>query len=238
MSSIASQQNNLTKEFYEKCAKYWNNNPEYEWVGWKNCLELLPAGDFGVTDLGCGSGRFGFFLEREFGDKITEYVAVDYTDFYTELVNDNKYRFIRSQKVYKIDLFAGKWGSELAKTEVVVGFGLLHHLPKGFEGRFFTELYKYLKEDTICILTTWQYKDNERLTKKILDNHKLSEGGNDNVLSWTVGEYGERFSHHWTVDEVINTCDKYNLSAEYLEKPSKSEKGLNNYFSIKKLPST
>ena len=225
--------NALTKNFYETCARHWNNSPEYEWAGWGSLREYLPTERFDVLDLGCGSGRFGHFLEREYGRQVTAYVGVDYADFYVETARRQPVDFIRSFAILQKDLFQDNW--ELPASDLVVAFGLIHHLPSEFRPHFFRQLRSVFGPRTLGIVTTWQYLDNPRLRKKILPEHPLHTGGADNVLSWTQGTYGERYSHHWSVEEVLREFAGYGFEAEYLPGPSEAERGLNNYFLVRRL---
>jgi cyclopropane fatty-acyl-phospholipid synthase-like methyltransferase len=232
----ATQLNQLTKEFYEQCAKYWNNSPEYEWAGW-SLLQNVWKNGTSVLDLGCGSGRFGHYLGRQGELEISSYTAVDATDFYVQHVKSHPVSGITHQSVIQQDLFTESW-STLPTADIVVAFGLLHHVPIAYRPHFFTELYNILNSNSKCILTTWQYLDNPRLKKKILQDHELQvkdSESTDNILSWTVGQYGERYSHHWEIEEVIETAAKYKLQATFLPNPSEAENGLNNYFLIQKI---
>lgn len=223
--------NHLNKEFYETCARYWNNAADYEWRGWaKLPLEGLST-PLRVCDLGCGSGRFAHFLTREVGPEV-EYLGMDFADFYVDHARTHKPNIIRSYKIIQQDLFTQRWEFN-GEVDLVVAFGLIHHLPPAFGPHFFTELRRRFTARTLGIITTWQYLDNPRLAKKILSEHPLQVGGPDNILAWTRGEYGERYSHFWTKQEVVRECARYGFAATYLPEPSAAENGLNNYFLLR-----
>ena len=230
MTVAPEELNALTKNFYETCAKHWNNRPEYEWAGWVLLSEYLPEGHFSVLDLGCGSGRFGHYLGRNYGARVA-YTGVDFADFYVETARANLPELIRSYTISQKDLFLNSWN--LKSTDVVVAFGLIHHLPTPLRPHFFKQLRTVFTPETLGIFTTWQYLDNSRLAKKILPEHELQQGGADNVLSWTQGTYGERYSHHWTIEEVLAEFAHHGFEATYLPAPSEMERGLNNYFLIR-----
>ncbi len=229
MPKTADELNNLTKNFYETCAQYWNNSENYEWRGWSHILKYFPTNsDFSVLDLGAGSGRFGHYLGREFGKRV-DYTAVDYTDFYVELMQSQPIKVIRSQKILQKDLFQKPWGVG-GQADFVCTFGLIHHLPTDMRDHFFGELLQVFTPDTIGLVTTWQYLDQPRLAKKVVEEKSHDMPGADNILDWTKGQYGERYSHHWSIEEVVEVGGQYGFAVEYLPEPSAAENGLNNYF--------
>lgn len=220
--------NNINKTFYETCAKYWNNNPDFEWRGWVELPQYFPKGNFSVLDLGAGSGRFGHFLDRQCPERVSQYTAVDFAQFYIDTIKSNPLKIIRSQTTLHKDLFSGEWEG-VPPSDLIVAFGLIHHLPIDLRKHFFTSLRAVFKSTSIGIITTWQYLDNQRISKKITPSkYELEEGGN--ILNWTKGEYGERYSHHWSIQEVIEVGKEYGFKVTYLPSPSELEGNLNNYF--------
>jgi SAM-dependent methyltransferase len=84
--------NQVNWNFYEKIAKYWNNNSDYVWTGWQNLDLAKKFADFSnikVLDLGCGNGRFGIYLKKILEQNSEqkklnnlEYLGLDFSDFY------------------------------------------------------------------------------------------------------------------------------------------------------------
>jgi SAM-dependent methyltransferase len=187
--------NQVNWSFYEKIAKYWNNNSDYVWSGWQNLgLEnrFRDFSDIKVLDLGCGNGRFGIYLkkilEQNWNQKKLinlEYLGLDFSDFYfqnnknlEQKLNKNLDNPLESKtfqtcsfKFKKVDLLDKNWNLNLKKKfDLISLFGVLHHI---FDEQNRLETIKkasqLLNKEGILVVTFWQFWKLERLKKRILD---------------------------------------------------------------------
>lgn len=238
----------LNKSFYDNISKHWNHNPSYYWQGWYKLLPYLQkkiglTGSIKILDLGCGNGRFLSFLHFHFPDIQVDYTGVDNSDFSKidiSLYNSIKVKFINQ------DLLQKDWNLN-DKYDIVVAFGIIHHIPgERLLYTFFDNLASSLADNGLIIFTTWQYMRLERLRKRVLigekklqltkelciDEKELRPG--DNFLDWTMGDYGVRFSHYFEEREVCEIIDSYrlNLLDNYLD--DDREQNRNQYFIVKK----
>jgi len=118
-----------------------------------------------VLDLGCGNGRF---LEL-IGDKKIKYSGIDSSESLIRQANETYEQlgeFIHGDALslpYKNNSF-----------DVVVSFGVLHHIPsKKLRKQFLSEARRVMKKDGLLILTVWNLW-NERLTP-IIKKHAIQK---------------------------------------------------------------
>ncbi len=229
--------NKLNYDFYESISKYWNNSPDYEWDGWvyleKYFQEIYDnRGKIRVLDLGCGNGRFYNYLQKRFGKDSISYIGVDFSDYLLSLARDN---FEKQGAVFiKEDLFFGDWSFVDSDFDAVVSFGLIHHIPdEKLRLDFFSKFIEFFNdENVIGIITTWNYKEIPRISKKMIDRESSNLGENDNILYWDKYEYGERFSHYYTKNEM----DLYLKDMKLLEfyKDDDKKQVRNSYYVFKR----
>jgi SAM-dependent methyltransferase len=229
--------NKLNLEFYNSAGSQWNKNPNYYWEGWDKILpyiEDIEANRSGlnVLDIGCGNGRFSNFLSEKLGtnnkfnDGDNQYLGIDFSiNLLGQIQKQDGFKngFWHEHKFLEIDFLK----EQIPHTQgynLITLFGVIHHIA-GQENRekLFKELgeimRKSMKNTPNCLLifTTWQYKDVERLSKRIVDPaiikglqaDELDDG--DNILSWIKNEerFGVfyRYSHYYKEGEIQELLD-------------------------------
>lgn len=245
--------NKLTQNYYQNIAKYWNNEPNYFWSGWSKLISWIQSssenGQINVLDLGCGNGRFSFFLNQSLTEFQVHYTGVDAVDYYIELASSRQPQNLASYTIYKRDLFKPNWNLAISEPHVITAFGLLHHLPgKQTTDSFMTELSSICTDKTICILTTWQYLDIPRLKKRVLakndsrldslishEAQALLANPHSNILDWVKGEQGYRFSHHFSQGEIINLLNSYGFEILTTFTDDDVEANRNRYYICRKI---
>ena len=111
----------LNRGFYQRAARSFSETRRAPWPGWARLLErFTEASAVSVLDLGCGHGRFLAELERR--GLARDYLGVDSSGALLELARTRHpgARFLEAD------------ATALAieeRFDLVVAFGLLHHLP-------------------------------------------------------------------------------------------------------------
>ncbi len=147
------------------------------------------------------------------GLKVLKYVGIDNSDVLLNIARNNYEKSITNYEVdtkptayslqpmaafLKKDLNTPDWAhsSELtahsSKFNLIVAFGLLHHL-KDNETRkvFFENVKSLLSENGIFIASFWQFKNIPNWEKKIIED----KGNNDYILSFGKQD-ATRFCHY------------------------------------------
>jgi tRNA (uracil-5-)-methyltransferase TRM9 len=240
----------INRHFYDTISKFWNNDPEYYWRGWYELIPFIQAQIdskkcVSVLDLGCGNGRFLSFLHSQFSGVDFTYVGVDNAQF--EKIDPTKYSTIDA-KFVEADILFDEWDFGQKTFDIVVAFGLIHHIPgERLLSDFFANVAGVMNEQGITIVTTWQYMRLERLQKRLILGkerqlllEKLEISGEelrtgDNFLDWIKGDYGIRFSHYFTEEEVGSVLSNHGIQAECVYLADDREQNRNQYFVIKKI---
>ncbi len=215
--------NQINKDFYQNIAQSFSDSRKYSWQGWQQLLPVLEnylehKQEFSILDIGCGNGRFAFFLQENFPNKKIHYYGID---------NNPQLLAIASQKLQtkniqptllEIDLvetlIENSFSQQLtAKTDsnsfdLIVAFGLMHHLPSSQLRNQFIETIKDISTDeTLNILTFWQFKKSERFLKKQIDPDQVEVNQNeleqkDYFLDWQRGSTAYRYCHFFDDREI------------------------------------
>lgn len=200
--------NKLNRQFYLKTQVYFNTSRQSPWPGWQKLLPYL-RGDSSqvlkVLDLGCGNGRFGKFL--------TEHKTIDYTG-----IDNNQYLLDRCRKalpqakLIKQDILK-PWAIK-EKFDLIVLFGVLHHIP-GFNNRLKILRWakKLLLKNGCLIFSLWQLDKTRRLTRKIVPWPAFLKQlePNDLIIDWKSGPTAYRFCHIVDEKELKRLLEKLKM---------------------------
>jgi tRNA (uracil-5-)-methyltransferase TRM9 len=205
--------NQLNLHFYNTIASEFDSSRQYAWDGWKKVIpyitDIAPNSDLKVLDLGCGNARFGHFLEEALPNQSLKYVGVDSNQFLLEKASQDF-------NTVKLDLVPSIIDQKLAldlkdhASDVVVAFGLIHHLP-GFEYRrsLIDQLKTVVKPGGIVVLSLWKFLDIPRLkdklvTPEIAGFNATDLENNDFIMSWERGQTAYRYCHYCDDLEIKN----------------------------------
>jgi 2-polyprenyl-3-methyl-5-hydroxy-6-metoxy-1,4-benzoquinol methylase len=221
------QLNQLNQQFYQTVAESFDKSRQYFWQGWAQLepyLEKLQENQKQLTvlDVGCGNGRFAeFLLEKKLQ---FNYVGVDNNQKLLSIAAKNLTKTKIKFELKKIDLVEELLSGTLSqnfekKFDLIVAFGILHHIPS-FELRlkFFQELATLIKPPAYLITTAWQFALENRFSNRVikpnainLDPRDLEK--NDFILDWRKGQRAFRYCHF--VDE--NEVEKIDKSLKSLK---------------------
>jgi hypothetical protein len=198
---------NLNHEFYLKAWSNWNPNMDEFFDGWKKSKEVLIAK----------------FINNIFPDKIINYIAIDFHFPQSALTHNSiknitkiEFDFLLSSPHEYSNLATQL--KNLNDINIVVSFGLLHHLAC-IDTRimFFNLINSILNTNSIIHFSTFQFLDNKRLKKKAEKNpynllvpkyvqDELEEF--DYFLNGGERNKNYRYSHYYTDEEIRNLIEQ------------------------------
>ncbi|MCB9422880.1 MAG: class I SAM-dependent methyltransferase [Ardenticatenaceae bacterium] len=193
----------LNREFYGALAQPFAETRETPQPGFDRLRVALPCVPCDVLDVGCGNGRFGYYLQQH--DALGHYAGVDFS---SELLAHAALRV--PGDYFQRDL--SRMGSldGLVQYDVVACLAVLQHIP-GFENRL--RLLQEMKErlsdsqegNGRIFLSTWQFMGSERQRRKLRDWAEIGLSAvdvepNDFLLTWQRDGFGLRYV--CLVDEV------------------------------------
>lgn len=209
---------------YKDYAEEFSNTRKIPWKGWFKILPFLNKNkELKILDLGCGNARFLTFLVEQ-GFKISLYVGIDSSQEMLNIAYKEIRELMSKQNVmFDFDLCQknldlSDWDEDIDDSfDLIVGFGVIHHL-KSFKARklILEKSQKLLEKDGTLTLSFWQFLKSERLKKLIVEpteigvNHK-SLGENDYYLTFGKDKKAYRFCHFTTEDEVAQLEENSNL---------------------------
>ena len=189
----------INRDFYSRhAADFDRTRHPGGWPGWRRVVEtaaLASDSPLHVLDLGCGNGRFALFLERNpdlRGHRPFSYLGIDLS---AELIAHAQTATAGLDHIgFQVDDIE-ECPLDEATCDLVVLFGVLHHLP-GFDTRRRTleRAAAAVAPGGLLALTCWQFADDPRFENRLLD--WASEAGvdpaelepGDHLLRWGPAE--------------------------------------------------
>jgi SAM-dependent methyltransferase len=185
----------INSYFYESYAKEFSLTRQAPWKGWSKLWDFLGTKSIKILDLGCGNGRFYKFL-KENSQVAFDYIGVDISK---SLVDEAKALYPRAN--FEVENFLIKNDKYLANFDVVVGFGVLHHIPD-FQERlnFLSNSAGYLAIDGTLIMTFWTRFPEQ---KKQINVPAAELEKNDFLVEWDNDKDKYRYIHVFDNLEMI-----------------------------------
>jgi len=199
-------------------------------------LNLLPKDLLSVLDLGSGNGRFYLFLEKNL-HKDFNYLGLDQSDSLMDIAI-GKYGTKDNFKQKKFDVI-----SEIEKVkssyDVVIAFGLTHHIPSQvLRKKWFEAVGKLINKDGLLIMTFWNLSKEGKKSQEWLKDglRKMLEKG-DSFKGWKDIKSELRYVHIYSEEEIskvikIQKKNKLRLIDRFYSDESKNS--LNLYLIFKK----
>ncbi len=221
----AKQVNELTKAFYERFGQSFGATRTFAWEGWSRVAKELQAKGFTtsgarvrVLDVGAGNGRFERFLRERFPDVTWDFTAVDFCEPEGFAAESSAFSRVLVRDVTEAALAGEVPLPKDLQAEVVVAFGLIHHVPTDAARRaLLRALADAMAPGGICVVSFWQFMNDERLAAKAHRDTEarlayLARVGSapalepgDYLLGWqqaTPEEGAIRFCHHFSAEEI------------------------------------
>lgn len=164
--------NALNQAFYEAIAPEWSESRRHPWPGFERVLELVRAQPAGaqlrrILDVGAGDGRFAQFLESQrTPEERLEYLGIDASE---RLLAAARCRGLRPAMQFdRVDFLAGERALPDGPFDLVVLFGVLHHVPS-FERRceLLAQLAQRVAAGGLLALTFWRLDREPRFAKRV-----------------------------------------------------------------------
>jgi tRNA (uracil-5-)-methyltransferase TRM9 len=232
--------NQLNKQFYDETGSVvWNQKPDYYWQGWYQLTAFINdklttkqslSNQFKILDLGCGNSRFANFLVSELDSEQVENIEYLGVDFSVNLIDTFKTKprtNFANFELLELDVISQLHQLKEIKFDLIVIFGLIHHIPSHqARTKFFEQVSSLLKPSGLLIFTTWQYLDTPRLIKRVVDPEtetgksvfqrlgiqKTDLEPGDNILDWVKKVFSYRYSHYFDEAEVKGFITDNNLN--------------------------
>jgi len=194
-----------------------------------------------VLDVGCGHGRLALLLDQKRPD--STYLGIDFVPEFVKLAHAQTEHLLNiAAKFLVLDITHSGWGKSLGETPFDCGvmLAVLHHLPGfDFRARLLREVASLLSFNGSLVLSTWQFLNNVRMQKKIInwkevgiDEEKLEPG--DYLLSWKRGGVGQRYCHLVDKAELTRLAKKAGLSIRKTWRAGGREGNLSLYAVLEK----
>jgi SAM-dependent methyltransferase len=210
--------NEINRRFYETVAADFDATRQQAWQGWERVAEFIEAASkpastqLSMLDVGCGNGRFGVFLAERLGKERLRYVGIDSS---TALLDRARQVFaVRSgidAHFERRDLIEQSLDASFGQFDLVVLFGVLHHIP-GATRRLalLRSLAARVEAGGLLVFTEWRFLEapaESRFRERIVPWNDVPWGENiqvepgDYLLDWRRGGQPEiapalRYCHY------------------------------------------
>lgn len=189
--------NALNQQFYEIVANDFDATRQKPWAGWRQLTPYLHSG-MRVLDVGCGNGRFGVFIAENL-QGASSYTGLDSSSTLLERAR-LALAHVQAQLLVH-DVVTAPLGEDMGQFDLVVLFGVLHHVPGAAQRLdLMRRLARCVEPGGWLVFSEWRFYEDERLRARILpwDAEMQIEPG-DYLLDWRRGTTALRYCHY--VDE-------------------------------------
>lgn len=242
------QLNDLNRTFYQETAAEFDVSRQSFWSGWyklKQHVSELSVDQLKVLDVGCGNGRFGQFLSQTFPNLSIAYTGIDSSAELLERAEQTLPSLPAQTAFQHIDLI----DQLLAQQEIlsgqtfdlVVAFGLFHHIPSSkLRSALFQQLSELLAPNGLLAISFWQFLNSTKLRERTIDpaTVQIDPGvleENDFILDWRAGEKpAYRYCHYTNNQEEIALLKQIDLHVIDEFFADGATNNLNHYLLLKK----
>ena len=189
---IIKEINQLNKSFYQNVASDFNESRQYFWQGWQKIPQYLKKNikkqkKIKVLDIACGNARFATFLKSQQID--FQYYGLDSSQPLLKIAQETIAKEKILGQVINFDLIADYLKHDkiswplTQQFHLITAFGLTHHLAShDLRLAFFQSLSELLADDALIIISNWQFAQDPRFAKNILNGQKIKENPQINPI--------------------------------------------------------
>lgn len=226
-SQLVKQLRKLNNDFYINVAESFSKTRSSYWSGWLSIKKYIKEKDR-ILDLGCGNGRFLSFLKDNFNN--FTYLGLDNNE---KLISIAKNIESEKCKFENVDILNLENIQKLEQYDVIVLFGVLHHIPsKKLRISFLKEVKAKLNENGLLIISFWDLLTNKKLLKRSIKySEELEEG--DYIIDWLNDSNLKRYVHSFTEDEVKDIAKALDLKIIDCFRDDGKDKNSNIYAVLK-----
>lgn len=211
MSNINNQINKINHIFYQTYASSFSQTRQYPWPGWQPVIHQLDRSiSHTILDLGCGNGRFLYYLLSQ-QILLSTYVGIDQSEAMLKQIRE-QYFEMKQISFRQVNLLTDEWVAsffqERRRFDLIVIFGVMHHLAS-IDQRLslLLKAEKLLSDHGLLAVSFWQFNRDPRFEKMNVLAHKnaqnkLDLNRNDYLLSWQGRFQTPRFAHFFTHVEI------------------------------------
>jgi len=246
--------NAINRSFYGELAEEFSVTREGPWPGWLRLLSAIerhtPTGDLDVLDVGCGNGRFAWFLAGNLPlrRERLHYLGIDASAAMLERAGAVVLPF--ASTAYRLwDLVNTPLREALSSRSftLTVLFGLLHHVPAAARRRALVrDATHALRPGGLLAFTCWQFERIERLRDKVIpwetfnsttdlpiDLDELEPG--DRLMPWGDSGRVVRYCHFADEKETAQLAEGLPLELVETYCADGREGNLNRYYIFRRL---
>jgi 2-polyprenyl-3-methyl-5-hydroxy-6-metoxy-1,4-benzoquinol methylase len=182
----------LNQDFYERLSEPFAQSRTRPQPGFSRLTELLSQPCHSLLDVGCGDGRFGRFLQSHGAGE--RYVGVDFSDklLAKAAAHSNGIFHLR-------DLSQPGCLEDLGRYDAVSCLAVLQHIPgRANRLQLLLQMKACMAPGGLLFLSTWQFRESERLRSKIREWSEIGLEGSDvepddHLLTWQRGGFSYRY---------------------------------------------
>ena len=242
--------NRINLDFYNTTAKNFDDARQYFWQGWDSLIKYFEYfNQLELLDLGCGNTRFFQFIKNHLPDKNINYLGLDSNhelltfaqENFDSMVEEKKGNFELNETDIVTSLVEKKDFLMEKNFQVIVSFGVFHHIPS-YDLRL--QLLEFMKskitDDGLIIISLWQFMEFERFRKKIVNDSQIENVNlknleiNDFILDWKKGKEANRYCHFVDEAEQNKLIQQSNLELIETFRADGKEGNVNIYLVLKK----
>jgi SAM-dependent methyltransferase len=187
--------NQINRDFYATTAKEFDATRGRAWAGWEQLATEIRLPLASVLDVGCGNGRFGVFMAEQQTAPLL-YHGVDNSASLLSYAlatlepYDHLTVTLTEQDAILGDIPDGQF-------ELVVLFGVIHHVPGFVQRRAFIQaLAERVAMGGYLVFAAWRFYEQERFRRRIVAWDGVDVERHDYLLDWRRGERALRYCHY------------------------------------------
>ena len=230
----------LNREFYDSLAAPFDRSRFEPQFGFVEALNYLPDRQLSVLDVGCGNGRFAYFMLNS--GRLESYLGLDFSSGLLHLAQDQIEQEAVNIEFQIADIGRPRFLEGYGRYELVACLSAMHHIPqRRRRAALLREMGEHLTDDGRLLLCNWQFMDSERQRKKILSWGEIDLAAedvesNDYLLSWKRGGYGRRYACHIDQAETAWLAAEAGLTIETQYREDGRSRDLTLYTLLKRDP--